>query len=285
MSDSAAPIFPTSDDDPEMDEATKQARLTFRFFWRELAWEQRRIVPGLDLAAIKASLSDPPGTQSATDDGFNVEHMWLLEVDFDGREISGTLINTPHSLTTFQEGDRVTITGKQLCDWLYVVSGDVYGGFTVDVLRSRMSKRDRKQHDAAWGFDFGDVGVVNLVPPEYLGEAPAKKGLLAKLGGGASQSQEFATVAAVEHPMSINMRGSLQQALNDDPTFLKQADAKGFTLLHQLSLAGSLDGVEVCLAHGADPNQATSRGLTAFALAKSLGWQRVMERLQQAGGR
>jgi hypothetical protein len=45
-----------------------------------------------------------------------------------------------------------------------------------------MAKGERKQHDQAWGFDFGDVGVVNLVPPDYIGEAPPKKkGILSAL--------------------------------------------------------------------------------------------------------
>jgi hypothetical protein len=38
------------DSDPEMQRAYESARATFRFFWRELAWERRRIVPALDLA-------------------------------------------------------------------------------------------------------------------------------------------------------------------------------------------------------------------------------------------
>jgi hypothetical protein len=47
--------------DPEMRRAYEQARFTFRYFWRELAWERRRIVPALDLACIKAPFSDGPG--------------------------------------------------------------------------------------------------------------------------------------------------------------------------------------------------------------------------------
>jgi len=283
MADS--PIFPSPSDDPEMDQAGAKARQTFRFFWREMAWERRRIVPGLELAAVKGSFSDPPEIRAQNPDGLEVEHMWLLEVDFDGRQVHGTLINAPHSLKTFHEGDRVTIAGKQICDWMYVIGGSVYGGFTVDLLRSRMGKGERKQHDQAWGFDFGDVGVVNLVPPEYVGEAPAKKGgLLSLFGGAKSEPQDYAVVAATEHPMSVNMRESLEQTLTETPGFLQDTDDHGFTFLHQLALAGSLDGVDVCLKHGADPKKAASNGMTPFALAKSLGWKKVMARLQEAGG-
>ena len=84
--------------------------------------------------------------------------------------------------------------------------------------------------------------------------------------------------------MSVNMRPSLEQTLTEDPDFVHQTDDHGYNFLHQLSLAGSLDGVDVCLKHGADPKTAAPNGMTAFKLAKSLGWKRVMARLEQVGG-
>ena len=38
---------------PEMIDAFKQARSTFKYFWRELWWERRRIVPALNLPVLK----------------------------------------------------------------------------------------------------------------------------------------------------------------------------------------------------------------------------------------
>ena len=80
MTDSESPIFQSPSEDAEMEQAAAKARQTFRFFWREMAWEQRRIVPGLDLAAVKGSFSDPPEIRAENRGGFEVEHMWLLEV-------------------------------------------------------------------------------------------------------------------------------------------------------------------------------------------------------------
>jgi uncharacterized protein YegJ (DUF2314 family) len=284
MTKSQSPVFKSPGDDSEMEQAAAKARQTFKYFWREMAWEQRRIVPGLDLATVKASFSDPPEIRAQNPRGLDVEHMWLLDVEFDGRQIQGTLINTPLSLKSFREGDRVTITGKQLFDWMYVIAGHVYGGFTVDVMRSRMASGERKQHDKAWGFDFGEVGVIPLVPPEYIGDpASKKKGFLSFFGGSKSTPQDYAKVAATEHPMSANMRESLDERLTKDPRMVQQTDDRGYSFLHQLSLAGSWDGVDICLKHGADPMAAAPNGMTPYALAKCLGWKRVMQRLQQAG--
>ena len=283
MANSTSPIFLTPGDDPEMEMAGKQARKTFRYFWREVSCERRRIVPGLELATVKASLFDPPEVRDANPGGLDVEHMWLMEVEFDGRRVEGTLINTPHSLQTYQEGQRVRIPGKQLCDWMYVGAGEVCGGFTVDLMRQRMSSSERKQHDRAWGHDFGDAGIVLLVPPSYLGDSSGnKKGLLSRFKSKRQEKQDFAKVAATEHPMSLNMKDSLATTLQESPDLLRQTDEKGMALLHQLALAGSYDGVDVCLKHGADASQPAANGMTPFDLAKCLGWKRVMARLEQA---
>ena len=49
------PVFEANSNDPGMKRAVATARKTFRFFWREMTWEYRRIIPALDLAAIKAA--------------------------------------------------------------------------------------------------------------------------------------------------------------------------------------------------------------------------------------
>jgi uncharacterized protein YegJ (DUF2314 family) len=284
MSAEASPVFKTPGNDSEMNEAAAKARKTFRYFWREMSWESRRIIPALELAAVKATFTDPPEVRAEDPDALECEHMWLMDVRFDGRKVEGTLINSPSSLKSVSEGDRVRIPGRQLCDWMYVINEEVYGGFTVDLMRSRMSSSERKQHDEAWGFDFGDVGVVNLVPPEYIGEtATKKKGLFARFSHPEVKPQDYAKVAEAEHPMSANMRESFNETLSENPELVHEADDNGYTFLHQLALAGSLDGVDVCLNHGADPNKPAPNGMTPYTLAKSLGWKRVMARLQEAG--
>jgi len=285
MSDQESTAILTPANDPEMVQAAEKARQTFKYFWREMSWERRRIIPGLELAAVKATFEDPPELRTGDSDELEKEHMWLIDVDFDGKYLAGTLINSPHSLKSVKEGDQVKIPGKQICDWMYVMFGKVYGGFTVDVMRSRLEPSERREHDNAWGFDFGEVGVVNLVPPDYIGEKAPKQGFFSKLFGGAAKEepQDYAKVAAHEHPMSVNMRSSLEEALAGNPEMLNTPDDRGLTFLHQLALGGSLDGVDVCLNHGADPNKPATNGMTPYMLAKALGWKKVMKRLEEAG--
>src|ERR1051325_11535225 len=91
--------FWAENSDPEMQQAYEKARATFRYFWREMAWERRRIVPALDLACVKAPFSDGSGAKRDKD-APDVEHMWISEIDFDGQYVSGVLLNAPNWLTT-----------------------------------------------------------------------------------------------------------------------------------------------------------------------------------------
>jgi len=153
--DGEQPVFYTTGDEA-MDNAHKQAQDTFRFFWREMTWEGRRIIPGLDVASVKVAFTDP-------DDQANAEHMWVGDVRFDGASVSGTLLNSPNHLQSVTAGDQVVIGLNHISDWMYATSGRAYGGYTVNLLRSRMEADELKGHDAAWGLDFGDPNNVLVV--------------------------------------------------------------------------------------------------------------------------
>lgn len=285
-------LYRNEGEDAEMEAASVKARDTFGFFWRELAWEKRRIIPGLGIAALKVAFSDPPEMRSSDPNALETEHMWLGDVDFDGKEVTGTLMNEPHSLQSVSEGDTVTFGQDRINDWMYAVHDRVYGGFTVNLIRSRMSKGERKQHDGAWGLEFGDPENVLVVPPVYLGEEEEAEessgGFFSSLFGKKKQqpvakAQDYSVAAEFEHPMSVNMRGSLEEALKGDPSMLESTDDNGFAFLHQLSLAGSFDGVDVVLNHNADPNKPANNGMTPLQLAKTFNWKKVISRLETAG--
>ena len=86
MSDSQpSKVFMFDPNDPAMEEAFNLARATFRYFWREIAWERRRIIPALDVACVKAPFSDG----ETVVDHAEVEQMWLGSIDFDGQFVTG----------------------------------------------------------------------------------------------------------------------------------------------------------------------------------------------------
>jgi uncharacterized protein YegJ (DUF2314 family) len=262
---SESKVFMFDNTDPEMQAAYQKARETFRYFWREIAWERRRIVPALDLTCVKAPFSDGERV-SRTEDNPQVEHMWMNEVDFDGRVVSGVLINAPNWLKTVKEGDSARFPLDEISDWMYAIGGEVYGAYTVNLMRSRMGKRERKEHDDAWGLNFGDPNTIRIVPQ--------KKGWF---GWGRGEIQE--------HPISEAMAPSLKDQLAKNPSMLEAKDDRGWTLLHQQALAGSTATVKVLLESGADANAVTNDGMTPLQLAKSLGWDKVVALLSRSGAK
>lgn len=244
MSDSQ--LSPFDNCDPQMQEAFAQARSTFRFFWREYAWDRRRIMPALDLACVKAPFSDGE-RQTVAEGTTNVEHLWLSDVDYDGQFVSGVLAHAPYWLKTVKEDDTARFRVNEICDWMYVIGGEAYGAFTVNLLRSRMSERERQEHDAAWGLTFGDPLMVRIVSDQ--------------------EHQALSEAAA----------SSLRDQLSKTPSLASATGHNGWTLLHQDASAGSIATVKVLLEAGADPNAVTEQGFTPMQLAEALGWKSVVD--------
>ncbi len=240
------PIYFVSSDEDYMQCAFEQARESFRYFWRELYWERRRIVPALDYAMVKICFLD-------TINGEEVgEHMWINDVEFDGDTIYGTLVNEPDTVQNVKVGDQVSAKIDEMSDWLFAIGGRAYGGFSVQAMRSRMQKDELAEHDAAWGLDFGDYNDILVVfeqkeHPENL----------------------------IEHPMSKNMRDQVEKYIKEHPGMVTDADEFGYTQLHHEAIAGNLNLVNLLLENGADKNARTKSGKTAAEFAENLGWEHI----------
>ena len=240
------PIYFVSSDEDYMQRAFEQARESFKYFWRELYWERRRIAPMLDYAMVKICFLDVVNGEEVG------EHMWINDVEFDGETIYGTLVNEPDSVQNVKVGDQISAKFTDMSDWLFAIGGRAYGGFSVQAMRSRMQKDELAEHDAAWGLDFGDYNDILVVfeqkeHPENL----------------------------IEHPMSKNMRGQVEQYIKAHPSMVADTDELGFTQLHHEALAGNLTIVNLLLENGANKNARTKSGKTAAEFAKQIGWSEI----------
>lgn len=250
---SAEPASLVRTDDEEMERAAEKARETFKYFWREYYWEQRRIVKGLSRAAVKAPFSQEIKGIIET------EYMWLDDIYFDGVNISGTLINQPNILTIVRKGERITdLPYREITDWLLAYGKKTCGGFSIQALRAQMDEQERRAHDEAVGLDFGDGQNVLLAigqeeHPEYL----------------------------EQHPADINMSPGLRDYLDKHPAALNEADENGQTMLHHAAIAGNAESVRVILAMGADPQRRDTRGKTAADYVKEIGWPQLVNLFNQ----
>ncbi|MDQ0594775.1 uncharacterized protein YegJ (DUF2314 family) [Chryseobacterium ginsenosidimutans] len=263
----------TDGTDPKMIEAYKKAQETFKYFWREQSWEYRRIIPGLNLACVKAAFSqEDPETGEKI-----VEHMWINDIDFDGDHVKGYLINEPNDLTNIQPGDYTEIPLNEISDWLFAITPTekksklsklfsssstplpkAYGGFTIQKMRADMEEEERQEHDNAWQLDFGDFNDIEIVHEQK--EKPEN---------------------LIEHPMSRNMKEEFVKFLNEYPEELTNLDANGYSLLHKETIAGNLSSIEIILEAGADKNLKTNSGKTALDFAKQLNWEHLVPILEK----
>lgn len=195
------------------------------------------------------------------------------------------LLNAPNWLKSVRAGAAVRVPFSHLEDWMMTFQGQAYGGFTVNAMRAKMDPRERKEHDNAWGLDFGDPAVVHM---EIERQEKPKKSFISKLFGGGKESPPPSGKGAFrDHPMCVNMLASLEQNLKADPAFSHSTDAEGWNLLQREALAGNLGVVKVLVRHDAVVTAKTPQGRTASELARGIGWPEIADYLDQcaAGGK
>jgi uncharacterized protein YegJ (DUF2314 family) len=139
-----AQLPPTVDvgpNDSQMREAIQHARETFQDFWRQT--DQGRI--GTPLLKVGLGDAGTPGKG---------EFVWVAPLSFDGQTVTGTVTSAPVKIRSISAGQRVTFPLAQVGDWLYIKDGKLVGGFTVRLLRSRLSEQERRIHDSHYPFAF-----------------------------------------------------------------------------------------------------------------------------------
>ncbi len=238
----------------QMEAAYEQARASFKYLWRELSWEHRRIIPAHSMACVKVPFSQGVDGQKTP----YVEHLWMKDIYFDGEKIYGTVLNQPNVLTNVQAGDQTEIGLEEISDWILGINGKVYGAFTVQLLRKSMDPAQRDAHDSAWGLDFGDPNTIEIVYQQK--EHPEN---------------------LIEHPMSINMQEKLLEFLKSNPEEVTQPDDSGYTALHRETIAGNRSSVETLLQLGADTQAKNEHGKTALDYAKALNWEQLIPLLEK----
>ena len=236
-----------------LEKAYQNARDTFKYFWRELSWEYRRIIPSLDMAMVKIAFSD----DSLADPSQQTEYLWVNDLSFDGTTIYGTIINQPHWLTNVSEGDLVHVGLDVLADWIFTLNNEVYGAFTINQMRASMSQEERAEHDEMWGLEFGDPHTIALLTTENEED---------------------------EHPMSLNMLESLKETLKTSNEILEYRDEWGGTMLHYEALAGNLAQVVLLLSYKLDATIVNKNGDRAIDLAKKMGWNQIVDVLEEVEG-
>ena len=138
--DGEPPIINVDSDDPQMEAAIQNARSTVDQFITAFSNPQ----PSQADFALKLPVTD----------GDHTEHLWVLPSRYESGTFRGTINNEPFQVKTVKLGDEVDFDKGDISDWKYVEDGKLVGGYTIRVLRDRMSDEDRAALDNSVPFTF-----------------------------------------------------------------------------------------------------------------------------------
>lgn len=84
------------------------------------------------------------------------EHIWVSNISLKDNKYYGVVDNLPESTTDVKIGDTIQIVNENISDWMYIDNQKLRGGFTIRLLRKRMTETERKQFDAVNGLIIED---------------------------------------------------------------------------------------------------------------------------------
>jgi len=110
------------------------------------------------LDRLAERIARPPAGQSnlalkvRLEEGEAVEHIWLTDLGYADGRFFGRVSNEPLDLRKVRLGDSVSAGREEISDWMAVENGRLVGGYTLRVLRDRMSPAERAELDTSWTF-------------------------------------------------------------------------------------------------------------------------------------
>ncbi len=134
-------------DDLDMNEAIAKAKASFGKFEKALIENSKN--NKYENLMVKQGFK-------ANDGG--IEHMWIMDIEYKNNKLEGILSSIPIMDSSLQFGDTVVIDKNQISDWIFtdMATGDIHGGYTIQVLRKNMSAEEGKAFDQEWGTNFVD---------------------------------------------------------------------------------------------------------------------------------
>jgi uncharacterized protein YegJ (DUF2314 family) len=127
-------IYSVTDNDTEMNEAIKTAKQTLDKFNSALMSSN----PDFKYFALKSHFKTTNGG----------EHIWVSNISLKDKKYYGVVDNLPESTTEVKIGDTIQIVNENISDWMYIENQKLFGGFTIRLLRKRMTEAERKKFDA-----------------------------------------------------------------------------------------------------------------------------------------
>lgn len=138
----ASTVYRVESEDKKMKKAIRQAKASFNEFETAIKSEN----PNFKKFLLKKGFESPNGE----------EYLWVMNILINkvNNNYVGIVANEPLYTKAVQNGDFIEINSDDVGDWMYLDNNVVKGGYTLKLLRNRMSKKERQQFDAESNLKF-----------------------------------------------------------------------------------------------------------------------------------
>jgi uncharacterized protein YegJ (DUF2314 family) len=126
-------IYYVEGEDKAMNEAIKKSRQAFGGFLK--AFKNKTI----NQSSFSVKMPFAAGDSD--------EHIWLGNISLIDDKLTGEINNLPENIQGLEPGDIIEIDQKKISDWFYIDNGKLIGGYTIRVLRGRMSPSEKEEFD------------------------------------------------------------------------------------------------------------------------------------------
>lgn len=149
-------------EDDGMNWAMEKARLTLHYFEKCLQSPKA----GQVYFSVKVKIVDAG----------RVEHIWLTEPSFDDEgNLFGLVGNEPIDVKTVSLNQKIGIERKLVSDWMIMENGRLIGGYTIRVLRDKLTGQALANFDKALGGMHVDYGEDYFLPSDTTPEGAIVK--------------------------------------------------------------------------------------------------------------
>lgn len=131
-------IFSLSEDDNEMSSAIELANKTLVDFDEALKFSENQNFA----LKIRYDINDKS------------EHIWAVNIEKSDEDYFGIIDNLPNSEINIKLNEKVKIEKEKISDWMFSKNGKLVGGFTIRVLRNKMSELEKEKFDREFIFSI-----------------------------------------------------------------------------------------------------------------------------------
>jgi len=136
------PVSTFEAEDAEMNAAMRKARLSLDEFENRLAYPPA----GQSYISLKGRFEE----------NGDVEHIWLSDITVIPGGYRGKIGNEPVNLPGIQFGQTVDLPRERVSDWLAIEEDTLIAGYTLRVVRARMTPEERAKFDENSEFKIED---------------------------------------------------------------------------------------------------------------------------------